>query len=165
MENSAIIVNVSLTASDLEDFYYHNARRSIVMKMLIACALLIFISQLVRIVMVPGALEDGGWKWLLAVIALFFIMHYSNKRNAQKEFKKNTRLHEPHSYIITEDSIHIKGGPFNTIFQWDKLHDMTESKRNFFIWLSKGSAQIVPKRDMTPDEIEKVRSIRKSRFK
>lgn len=164
MGNSPIIVNVSLNSEDLEDFYYHNARRSIVMKMLIACALLIFFSQVVRILMVPEALEGGGWKWLLAVIALFFFMYYSNKKNAQKEFKRNKRLQEPHTYIISEESIHIKGGPFNTIFQWDKLHDVSESKRSFFIWLNKSSAQIIPKREMTADEIASFRNIRKIKY-
>lgn len=165
MDKSPVRINVCLIASDLEDFYYHNARKSIVMKLLIACALLIFVSQLIRIVMIPEALEEGGWKWLIAVIALFFLMHYSNKWNAQKEFKRNKKLQESHTYIINEESIHIKGGPFNTIFQWDKLYNMTESKKSFFIWLSKGSAQIIPKREMTPDEIVRVRDIRNTWFK
>lgn len=165
MSEAPITINVSLKESDLEDFYYHSARKSILMKMLIACALLVFAAQLIQIVMVPDALERGGWKWCLAVIALFFLMHYSNKHNAQKEYKKNTRLHEPHTYVICEESIHIKGGPFNTIFQWDKLYDMTESRKSFFIWLSKGSVQIIPKREMTKDEVARVSTLRKSKFK
>lgn len=134
------------------------------MKMLTACAILIFISQLIRIVMVPEALEQDGWKWILAVIGLFFLLYYINKSNAQKEFKRNKKLHENHIYEISEESIHIKGGPFNTIFQWDKLHNMTESKKSFFIWLSKNSAQIIPKREMTQDEISRVQRIKKSKF-
>jgi len=164
IKEKPIIISVSLQASDLEDFYYHNSRRSIVMKMLIACAILIFVSQLIRIVMVPEALEQGGWKWVLAVIGLFFLLYYINKSNAQKEFKHNKKLQESHIYEISEESIHIKGGPFNTIFQWERLYNMTESKHCFFIWLSKTSAQIIPKREMTQDEINRVQSIKKLKF-
>ncbi|HCO67055.1 MAG TPA: hypothetical protein DIT04_04750, partial [Dysgonomonas sp.] len=128
------------------------------------CALIVFISQLIRIVYVPEALEQDGWKWILAVIGLFFLLHFVNKSNAQKEFKRNKKLHESHVYLISEDSIHIKGGPFNTIFQWDKLYNVTESKNSFFIWLNKKSAQIIPKRDMTEYEIKRVQEIKKSWF-
>lgn len=164
LKEKPIIISVSLKASDLEDFYTHNSRRSLVMKMLIACAILIFASQLIHIVMVPEALEQGGWKWILAVIGLFFLLYYINKSNAQKEFKRNKKLQESHIYEISEESIHIKGGPFNTIFQWDKLYNMTESKNSFFIWLSKTSAQIIPKREMTQNEIKRVQNIRNIKF-
>ncbi|MEN9917624.1 MAG: YcxB-like protein [Bacteroidota bacterium] len=165
MAELPIRIHVNLTEADLEDFYYHNSRRSILMKMMIACALLVFASQLVKIVMVPDALSDGSWKWILAVLGLFFLMHYSNKMNAQKEYKRNKRLHEAHTYVIGFESVHIKGGPFNTHFQWDKLHDLSESRKCFYIWLNKGSAQIIPKRDMTEVEIEVIRAIKKSKFK
>jgi len=163
-EVKPIIVNVSLTANDLEDFYTHNSRRGILMKMIIACALLVFFSQLIRIVMIPEALEQG-WKWVLAVIGLFFLFYFINKSNAQREFKVNKKLHESHIYVIDEYTVHIKGGPFNTIFQWDKLYNMTESKKSFFIWLNKKSAQIIPKRDMTPEEIARLQAIKKDNFK
>lgn len=159
-----IIISVSLTSNDLEDFYTHTSRKSIVMKMLIACALLIFISQSIHILMIPDALDSGGWKWLLAVAGLFFLLYFINKSNAQREYKSNKKLHETHIYEISEESIHIKGGPFNTIFQWDKLYDMTESKKSFFIWLGKNSAQIIPKRDMTQDDILRIQAIKKLKF-
>ncbi len=164
MVESPITISVKLTENDLVDFYTHNARRSILMKLLIACALLIFFGQLIRILVVPAALYEGGWKWLLAVIGLFFLMYFMNKSNAQKEFKRNKRLQESHYYVISDDSIHIKGGPFNTIFQWDKLHGMTETKRCFFIWLNKNSAQIIPKREMTTEEVEWLSALRKQKF-
>lgn len=164
-ETKPIIVSVSLTSNDLEDFYYHTSRKSPAMIMLIACALIVFISQAIRILMIPDALEQGGWKWLLAVVGLFFLLYFVNRSNAQKEYKRNKKLHETHIYEISEESVHIKGGPFNTIFQWDKLYNMTESKKSFFIWLSKHSAQIIPKRDMTPDEISRVQAIKEQRFK
>jgi len=160
-----ITVSVKLTENDLLDFYTHNMRKSILMKMMIACALILFAAQLIRIVVDPQALYEGAWKWVLLVVFMFFFMYFSNRSSAQKEFKRNKRLHESHIYVISEDSIHIKGGPFNTIFQWDKLYGMTETKRSFFIWLSKGSAQIMPKREMTSEEVEWVSALRKEKFK
>ncbi|MDL2215434.1 YcxB family protein, partial [Dysgonomonas sp. OttesenSCG-928-M03] len=154
MVEPPITISVKLTENDLVDFYTHNARRSILMKLMIVCALLIFFGQLIRILVIPQALYEGSWKWLLAVVGLFFLMYYMNKSNAQKEFKRNKRLQESHYYVISDDSIHIKGGAFNTIFQWDKLHGMTETKKCFFIWLGKNSAQIIPKREMSVEEVE-----------
>lgn len=165
MTQFPIRISVSLTENDLEDFYIHNSKKSLLMKMIAACALIVFFAQLIHILVNPEALYQNAWKWVLAVIVLFFLMSYTNKVNARKEFKRNKLLHESHIYIISEDSIHIKGGPFNTIFQWDKLHDMTESKKCFFIWLNKNSVQIIPKRDMSPDEIESVKAIRIDKFK
>lgn len=165
MSKFPITISVKLAEKDLLDFYTHNARRGILMKMLIAFALLTFTAQLIRIIITPDALQQGAWKWLVAIITLFFLMYYLNKSNAHKEFKRNKKLQEGHIYIINEDSIHIKGGSFNTIFQWNKLHNMTESKLCFFIWLSKQSAQIIPKREMTSDEITQISLLMKAHFR
>jgi hypothetical protein len=164
-ESPVIVVNVKLTENDLLDFYAYNARRSILMKMMIVCALLVFVAQLIRIVIDPITLYQGAWKWVLAVVVLFFLMYYANKSSAKKEFSRNKRLHESHVYEISEDSIHIQGGPFDTVFRWEKLHGMTESKKSFFIWLSKSSVQIIPKREMAPAEVDWVSALIKSKFK
>jgi len=165
MVTPPIRISVSLNESDLEDFYIHNSRKSLLMKMIVICALIVFFAQLIHILIDPEALYQNAWKWVLAIIALFFLMSYTNKVNARKEFKRNKRLHESHIYVISENTIHIKGGPFNTIFQWDKLYDMSESKKSFFIWLNKSSVQIIPKREMTADEIEWLKTVWLDKFK
>lgn len=165
MLKNPITISVNLTDDDLVDFYEHNARRGILMKMVIAFALLVFAAQVIHILADPMALYDGAWQWLLAVVALFLMMYYSNRYNAKKAYKMNPRLRESHYYIISEDNIHIKGGSFDTVFQWDKLYGMTESRKCFFIWLSKDSAQIIPKRDMLAGEIVEVSELRKRKFK
>lgn len=160
-----ITINVSLTEDDLLDFYTHNARRGLLMKFVILFAILIFLGQLIRIIFEPEALQEGAWKWLLAVVGLFFLMYFLNKSNAHKEFKRNKRLQVNHVYIVNKDSIHIKGGTFNTVFQWEKLHNVTESKKCFFIWLNKQSVQIVPKKNMNSEEIAELSTLRKNYFK
>lgn len=153
------IINVKLTEEDLLDFYTHNARKSILMKLIIIFALLIFCAQLIRIIAIPEALDRGAWKWILAIIALFFGMYLMNKSNAKREFKHNKRLHYNHTYTISEESIHIKGGAFNTALAWEKLYNVTESKKCFFIWLSKQSAQIIPKTSMSNEDIKVFRGL------
>ena len=164
MEDPSIEVKVQLTEKDLEDFYAHLSRKSISMKLVIAFGLLVFVAQLIRIIADPNALE-GAVMWVLIVIFLFAMMIYSNKYNARKASRHNKKLFEEYTYSINDKQIHIKGKSINTTLLWEKLHKVTESKTAFFIWLNKKNAQIIPKRDLSDDEIEVIRIIIKLKMK
>lgn len=164
MEDPAIVVKVQLTEKDLEDFYAHMSNKSISMKLVIAFGLIVFVAQLIRIVADPNSLE-GAIMWVLIVLFIFGMMIYSNKYNARKASRHNKKLFEEYIYSINDKQIQIKGKSLNTTLLWEKLHKVTESKNAFYIWLNKKNAQIIPKRDLSNEEIEVIRIIKKIKMK
>jgi hypothetical protein len=160
----SIQVKVSLTEKDLEDFYAHLAKRSILMKLLVAFSLVVFVAQLIRIVAEPQALETGIM-WIGFIIFLFLMMIYSNKYNARKAYRNNKRLLEEYTYSINDKVIHVEGKSVNVSLQWEKLQALSESKNSLFIWLDKKNAQIIPKRYLSDDEMEVIRIIKDMKMK
>lgn len=158
MKEESIVVDVKLTEKDFEDFFSHLGKRSIVMKMLIAVALIVFIAQLIRIVADPSGLESAIG-WVVLVIFLFLMMIYSNKYNARKVARNSKRLFEPHTYYINDKEVKITGAPFNATLKWEDIYRVTESKNSLFVWLNKKQAQIIPKRSLQADEIEVIKII------
>lgn len=158
MEEESIVVDVKLTEKDFEDFFAHLGRRSIVMKMLIVVALIVFIAQLIRIIADPSGLESAIG-WVVLVIFLFLMMIYANKYNARKVARNNKRLLEPHTYYINDREIRITGAPYNATLKWEDIYRVTESKDSLFLWLNKKQAQILPKRSLQPEEAEVIKMI------
>lgn len=158
MKEDSIVVDVKLTEKDFEDFFAHLGRRSILMKMLIAVALIVFVAQLIRIIADPQGFESAII-WVALVILLFLMMIYSNKYNARKVARNNKRLFEPHTYYINDREIRITGAPFNATIKWEDLYRVTESKNSLFLWLNKKQAQILPKRSLQPEEAEVIKMI------
>ena len=161
---AAIEIRVSLIEKDLEDFYAHLAKRSIGMKMMVVFSLLIFVAQSIRIIVDPSSLESGII-WIVLVIFLFAMMLYSNKYNARRAFKNNKRLQAEYTYLISDSSIQIKSDKHTTTLSWDNIHKITESKNSLFLWLNKKQAQIIPKRDLTNDELEAIYILKKLNLK
>lgn len=161
---AAIELKVSLIEKDLEDFYAHLAKRSIGMKMMVIFSLLIFVAQSIRIIIDPAALESGIL-WIILVIFLFAMMLYSNKYNARRAFKNNRRLQAEYTYIISDSNIQVKSEKHTTTLTWDDIHKITESKNSLFLWLNKKQAQIIPKRELTSDELEAIYILKKLNLK
>lgn len=163
-KKTPITIEVELKEEDLVDFFYYTSKKSIAMKMFIAFAIILFIAQSIKLIVDPTAIYGSSGLWFLFTCFLFFMIYYTNKFNAQRTFRRDSRLRAKHIYTIDSDTIRINGGPYNATLQWSQLLDISESKKSFFIWIKKGMAQIIPKENMTPEDILFLREIKNTKF-
>lgn len=155
-----IVIKVSLTQKDLEDFYTHLSKRSIGMKMVVVIALFIFVAQAIRIAIQPQKLENAAM-WLILVLLLFITMHYSNKYSARKTYQNNKKLQAEYTYYIKDNQIEITSQNRSMTLQWNDIHNITQSNNSLFLWLNKKQAQIIPKRTLTADQQEAILLLKK----
>lgn len=100
---------------------------------------------------------------ILTICVIFFPIRIY--RSSIKYFKNYERLQEKMTYEINREVISCTGYSFNSILTWDKIYNMTESKKYFFIWQKNNSAYIIPKRFLTNDDVLFLQNIKDTKFK
>ncbi|KAA3437081.1 YcxB family protein [Rufibacter hautae] len=102
---------------------------------------------------VTGALNEIPWIGL--AFGLYFTVgipghiYYA----AKKGYKTNKRVSEPLLYQFDQDNFQITGESFESRLSWDKVYSVTETKSWVLIWLTPQVANIVPKRDFSPEQL------------
>ena len=71
---------------------------------------------------------------------------------AKSNYKSHEHIRETITYEIDENDIALKGSSFQSSFTWDKIYGVGESKSFFLIYQSKQMANILLKRDFTPEQ-------------
>ena len=77
---------------------------------------------------------------------------------APRLFRNTPRLSEIIHYSFTNDRLHAKGESFDVSFTWDKLYGFSENKHAIFLWQTPQLANIIPKRYLTPLQINEIRT-------
>ena len=72
------------------------------------------------------------------------------------------RLQEIIEYDITADKLNVTGGSFAAESDWSNIYKIQELHNWFLLYQTKQAFYMIPKADMTPDEITGLRNIFKS---
>ncbi|SHE50301.1 YcxB family protein [Dysgonomonas macrotermitis] len=153
MENpEEIKISVKLDEKDVINFVYYGTRRRKSLILLLVVWIIVFIANLYIAVVssYPFKLEDNIILIILPAImfAYWGLLIYSGK----SVFKNNPRLKEQLEYRINAETINVKGESFESTLTWDKTFGVTENKASIFIWQTKLTANIIPKRCITPED-------------
>lgn len=162
MENKIEFTN-TLTKDDVIALTFHaaNNRGSFrFLKFAVPAVLLLIILVSIQSGGLPQGIEPIVFLLVFLIILLPLVMYYSSI----KEYKSNNRIKESVIYEIDKNQIHAKSDSFDTTMTWDKIHNMTENKKYFFIWQSRNSANIIPKRLLAENEILFLEEIKKEQF-
>ncbi|WP_210485810.1 YcxB family protein [Rufibacter aurantiacus] len=100
-----------------------------------------------------GALEEVPWIGLIFGLYLTFGLPVQIYFAAKKGYRINKRMSEPMLYQFDQDNIQIKGDSFDSKLSWEKVYSVTETKAWILIWLTPQLANIVPKRDFSPEQL------------
>ncbi len=98
------------------------------------------------------------------ILGLFFVfgfpisIYFSAKRN----FSSSQRLHEKVEYEFNNENLKMTGESFKTEFNWEKTYKIEELSEWFLIYQNKRVANLIPKCDMTIDQITYLKDIFKS---
>jgi|GEM_PF-1266944 len=160
IDSQSIRFEVNLTQKDITNLMMYMARTRKVLwiiSFIYVSVTLYFIISSVLQKGISGITDNlftvGVLIGFLVYIPLLY--YYAGKRS----FKNNERLKETLRYEINARDIHIKGDSFDSTFSWDKTYGISENKRSFFIWQQKRSANILPKRYLTSQDISFLREM------
>ena len=99
-------------------------------------------------------LPPAAWLWwrLLA------------KMMAKRMFENNLYVRKPQTYSFEDDKLTVTGELFDADLKWDGLFEAAESKTDFFLFLSKDQAYVLPKRFLQGEQETLLRSVLKTRL-
>lgn len=82
--------------------------------------------------------------------------------NAKRAFTSSSRITEYITYRFEKQWIFLKGQSFETKMSWDKIVKVKETKSWFLIYQTKYLANLIPKTEMTNQQIIEMRDILRS---
>jgi len=96
----------------------------------------------------------------LALFLAYTVFVIFRMRGAiKKSYDSNLRLQGEIEYDITSDKMKITGTSFNSELDWSTTYKIEELKNWFLVYGSAQTANLIPKKDMTDDEINTLREI------
>lgn len=79
--------------------------------------------------------------------------------SAKKNYNTNSRASEPIEYTFEENAMTITGSSFNATLSWNKFYKVSKTKNWVLIWQTSKSANLIPRRDITDNEIGYLKKI------
>jgi hypothetical protein len=79
--------------------------------------------------------------------------------SARTQFGKQPAAQGPHTMLLDSSGVHEKGSGVTSDIEWRNLIRWTESKNQFLLYTSPASFNCVPKRVMTPAEVNEFRAM------
>lgn len=99
--------------------------------------------------------------WLLLILGIYLIilMPLAIYRTSKKNFNSNKRIQETIEYEFEEGKMKITGESFITELGLDKTYKIEELKNWFLMFQSKPTANLIPKENMSEEEIITLREL------
>lgn len=89
---------------------------------------------------------------------------------ARKNYKSMPGISDPLTYEFTDQQLTCTGASASSQSTWEKVFKVTETKKSILIWRSSQIVNVIPKRDITPEQLRSlkemvIRNKVKSKFK
>lgn len=81
---------------------------------------------------------------------------------AKKNFKTSERLQEEIEYDFTNEKFKLTGNSFSSEMTWDKTYKIQELKNWYLIYQNRKVANLIPKSNLSTDQIEYLRTFFKT---
>ena len=154
-----ITTEIRLQKNDVVAFAIHALCRRKTFKIVVAIYSVFLLLILSQVLIFKAGLSSFVEAVCLSVALAVFISCVVYIM-AVREFKSNKRLSEAFTCFFDEKSYRIQGESFDMTCSWEKVYGLTETKKYFFVWQSRSSAHIIPKRDLLEEDFEFFRTVR-----
>ena len=118
---------------------------------------IIGIGMLLLVLIYPFApsITSGKFPLTQLIFGLSFtlLLPYWIYRSAKKNYDTNSRINENITYKFDTEWIEIKGESFDAKLTWNKINKVVETKSSFVIYTTEMTVSIVPKKDMSSEQI------------
>ncbi len=154
--NEALSIDVQFKARDILRYNMSVALKNILNKLLMIIGSLVvvyFIYQMFT--------ANEGWDVLLVPILIFILIPWrvwqvTLTQMQMKQFAYGV------TYIFTNESVTLDIGEEQDTVSWDAFIKVVETKHDFRLYMTAISAQIIPKHNLTREEMQSLREIIKS---
>jgi hypothetical protein len=165
---SAIEMRGGLSLPDALHFYYFQTLRRIWWLVALVAILLTIVAPILLAVFVNTYPPVVSWDWVVShamlpvflVLALTFLVLVMPYLAARKLIAAQTSAPKLLKVFFSSEGIRSDGDGFSSMIAWRLLKTVRETECLFLLYLSPGSAMLVPKRFFqNPDELEKWRQL------
>lgn len=106
----------------------------------------------------------NGKPWIFLGAGVFFVFYipYSIYRNAKKNFLSNQKIQETIAYEFIDNQMLVKGETFEANYDLETLNRVEELKDWFLVYHSNQVGNLIPKSQLSPQEIIELRDIFKN---
>lgn len=110
--------------------------------------------------------EDMDWSSFGMIAFAFFYLFglpFLLKLNAKKAYNSNKMMQEPIHFEINDEAVLMNAESYQTNMTWDKVFKVVEDNHGLYIFQSKQAANLIPKRDLSEQQLNDVRTIIRSK--
>ena len=108
-----------------------------------------------------NAVKQQGFSWRvipgLAFCLLFMALPFLNTRTQRMLYAKTTAMHGRLTLGVDEDELRFQGPTFSSEVGWSNFCKFLEDKTSFVLYQNQQVINIVPKRNLAPDQITVLR--------
>ena len=99
---------------------------------------------------------------LLLGLMITFLLPLTIYKNYRKSYYSNHLLQENINYEFAKDRLKLSGAAFSSEVEWNKIFKIVELKSGFLIYTSVRSSNLIPKKDMSAEDINRLRDFFKN---
>ena len=96
---------------------------------------------------------------LIFALVYLFLLPFLLKRNAKKTYDTNKILQEPITFTIDDKEIQMNAESYRSQMAWDKVFKVIEDDNSIYIFHSKQTANLLPKRDLSNQQLTDLKNI------
>jgi hypothetical protein len=154
-------IESKVTFKEYVKLLYSLAYKKAMMKLILAVAVLLLLWIIFYYLHIFNLPEPVIYQYITMVLILIvqpIVIFITIWRN----YYSSNHLRETLKIKISQNEISIEGESFYLEVQWEKLFKIVERRNWFLMYQNNLSAIIIPKKDMSKEEIENLRNILKS---
>lgn len=155
--------NILLSLEDYTDFNYFHVKKRLIVSPIIVAACILIVLMIGFVEGDPGYMftESSSGVVLFICLAVCLLLPLEIKFIAKKQYN-TSNLRAETEFVIDGAGVRQSNQFGNSNVGWAYLFKAAESKKSLFFYISKAQAFIMPKRYLSPYEIEGIRSLIKS---
>lgn len=161
-----ISFKTKITLEDFQDFNLSVYKQKWSFKMMQIVSILFIFMFLAMVYLSFQSEEKVDWSTfgilMFALIYLFGIPWFL-KYNAKKTYFSNAILQEEILFEIDDNTIKTTATSYQSNFDWNQIYKITENDKAIFIYMSKQTANLLPKRDLTSEQLAEIKQIIRSK--
>ena len=138
--------DVQVKIGDLRNYMYSHKYGRITGKLELILGLICLVSGIVLA-------KSGSEKWhayvlFLVIFGVFFLVISPIQTfvNSAKQYLANPMISKPLTYVLSDEGIELSQGDIVNNMPWSGVYAIRANKNNIFIYFSRFSANIIPKR-------------------
>ncbi|MEO0469149.1 MAG: YcxB family protein [Bacteroidota bacterium] len=154
-----MLIRTRLQAEDLQKFSAHVLKQNKLLRIMgiVFAALMMFI--LGQWLFSETGTKDFPFQVMIPMVVFVSLFFIFIPMMSRRNFKNNPSLQGEILYTFTDEQVEMTGPHFESRMDWDKYMKVEETKEMFLLFQSKALANLIPKRDLTSEEIQDLREL------